>query len=138
MKLVDSRSGLEVLSHDECVQLLAEHEVGRLVVVVHGAPHIVPVNYVFDGDAVVFRSDAGTKLDAAEGHPVAFEIDGFDTAARTGWSVVVHGRASEITEWDHPAVTAARSRLAPTPWAGGEKRHWVRVEAETITGRRIS
>lgn len=138
MKLVDSRSGLEVLSHDECVRLLAEHEVGRLVVVVRGAPHIVPVNYVFDGDAVVFRSDAGTKLDAGEGHRVAFEIDGFDTAARTGWSVVVHGRASEITEWDDPSVTAARSRLAPTPWAGGAKRHWVRVEADTISGRRIS
>ena len=26
---------------------------------------------------------------------VVFEIDGFDTTARTGWSVIVRGRASE-------------------------------------------
>jgi hypothetical protein len=39
-------------------------------------PVILPVNYVVDGDAPVFRTDPGTKLDAAaEGAAVAFEGD---------------------------------------------------------------
>jgi hypothetical protein len=34
-------------------------------VVVAGRPEIFPVNYVVDGDEVMFRTDAGTKLAGA-------------------------------------------------------------------------
>jgi nitroimidazol reductase NimA-like FMN-containing flavoprotein (pyridoxamine 5'-phosphate oxidase superfamily) len=65
MELIDRRSGLQVIERAECLRLLATEEVGRLGVVVAGRPEIFPVNYVVDGDEVMFRTDAGTKLAGA-------------------------------------------------------------------------
>src|SRR5262245_53782233 len=86
---------LAVLDHDECVELLARHHLGRLSVVVHGHPLIFPVGYAYDNESVVFRTDLGTKLYGAIGQPVAFEIDG---TTPEGWSVVVAGRAELIDD----------------------------------------
>ena len=90
-KTIDARTGLEIIDPDECRRLLGTDEVGRLAVIDGGSPAIFPVNYVVDGDSVVFRTATGTKLDAGTRHPVAFEIDDFDRESRTGWSVVVSG-----------------------------------------------
>jgi uncharacterized protein len=57
---------------------------------------IFPLNYVFDQGGVVFRTDPGTRLEAAaDAAPVAFELDAVDEATRTGWSVVVRGALVE-------------------------------------------
>ena len=85
---------------------------------------------------VVLRTDDGTKLDAAiRGSRVAFEIDGTDAAARTGWSVVVRGEAVEVTD---PAELARLRKLPLHPWAPGGKAHYVRILPAALTGRRIS
>ena len=61
-------------------------------------PHIVPVNYVLVGEAPVFRTGPGSKLDAAaESAPVASEVDAAEEATRPGWSVVVRGALAEVT-----------------------------------------
>jgi uncharacterized protein len=129
----DSR--FEELTDAECRGLLAERHLGRLAVPDFGGPVIFPVNYVFDQDLVVFRTDPGSKLDAAtELESVAFEVDAVDEATRTGWSVVVRGTLAEITDPDD----LARLRDLPLyPWAPGEKSRYVRVRPRTITGRRI-
>ena len=72
-------------------------------------PMIFPVNYRLDGEAVVFRTDPGTKLDHGPRAPASFEIDRFDREHRTGWSVVVVGRLEEVTPYD--AHTMARVRM---------------------------
>lgn len=137
MGLVDTRTGLAVIDPGTCQKLLAQEEVGRLALVVGRSPSIFPVNYALDGDAVVFRTAPGTKLDHAERGPVAFEVDGFDREQRTGWSVVVHGRMEEVTRFD--AATLARvSALALYPWAAGAKDHWLRLEPSRVTGRRVT
>jgi nitroimidazol reductase NimA-like FMN-containing flavoprotein (pyridoxamine 5'-phosphate oxidase superfamily) len=137
MGSVDSRTGLEIIDSDACMRLLAEEEVGRLALVVGRSPSIFPINYALDGDALVFRTAAGTKLDHAERGPVAFEVDGLDRERRTGWSVVVHGRLEEVTRFD--AATLARvSALALYPWAGGVKDHWLRLVPSRVTGRRVT
>ena len=59
--------------------------------VVGGAPGILSVNDAIDGERVVFRTDEGLKLRHGTLRRVAFEIDGFDEAAGTGWSVLVQG-----------------------------------------------
>ena len=125
----------EELTDAECRRLLAERHLGRLAVPDFGGPVIFPVNYVFDQDLVVFRTDPGSKLDAAtELESVAFEVDAVDEATRTGWSVVVRGTLAEITDPDD----LARLRALPLyPWAPGEKSRYVRVRPRTITGRRI-
>ena len=65
MQLIDDRTGIERLTRDECLELLRDQQVGRLAVVSHGRPLIFPVNFAMDGEAVVFRTDPGTKFDAA-------------------------------------------------------------------------
>lgn len=127
---------LKELSSEECHTLLAEHHVGRLAVVVGGQPVIFPVNYVFDGERVVFRTDEGQKLRHAPLRRVAFEIDGIDETAGTGWSVLVQGSTYEITRAvDH--YSEELRRLPVTPFAPGEKAHWIEIVPVEITGRRI-
>jgi hypothetical protein len=67
------------LTKDECFGLLAERHLGRVALVDQRGPIVLPVNYLLDRYAVLFRTDDGTKLDAAvRGTRVAFEIDGVD------------------------------------------------------------
>ena len=132
-----SRKTLESLSREDCLRLLAAEEVGRFVAIVGGRPFVVPVNYVLDGERIVFRTDRGTKLTAAEGALVAFEIDSIDRETKTGWSVVVNGQASEMSTFDGPARVEPLRDMGVDAWAGGDKLHWVAIYPHTITGRRI-
>jgi nitroimidazol reductase NimA-like FMN-containing flavoprotein (pyridoxamine 5'-phosphate oxidase superfamily) len=137
MKTVDSRSWVEVLDRSLCLELLRGDEIGRLAVLSGVGPVIFPVNYAMDGDAVVFRTDSGSKLDLGPRAPACFEIDGLDRETRTGWSVVVVGRLEEATPYDG-AVLERLQQLPINPWAGGHKEHWVRLVPSRITGRRVS
>lgn len=128
---MDVEPTLEALSREECIELLAEGSVGRVAVTVpDDGPLVVPVNYVLDGDVVVFRSDLGTKVTAVRLGPISFQLDQVDPLHRTGWSVLVRGLAYEATHWeiDHLPLEA---------WVAGEKSHWVRLVPSSITGRRI-
>jgi len=123
------------LTKGECFELLAREQLGRVAVVDDRGPIVLPVNFVLDRHMVVFRTDEGTKLDAAiRGSRVAFEIDGTDAAAHTGWSVVVRGEAVEVTD---PAELARLRRLPLSPWAPGAKTRYVRILPAVLTGRRI-
>ncbi|MGE3621372.1 MAG: pyridoxamine 5'-phosphate oxidase family protein [Acidimicrobiia bacterium] len=121
---------------DECWELLAGDEVGRLAVLRGGAPSITPVNYVVDDGVVVFRTDHGTKLDHGPRSAAAFEIDHIDHEARTGWSVVLTGRLEEVTPYDGARYERV-SHLPIVPWGGGDKRHWMRLVPLTVSGRRV-
>ena len=124
------------LTKSECFQLLAGQRLGRVAVVDDQGPMIFPVNFVLDRYMVVFRTDEGTKLSAAtRGGRVAFEIDGADEAAHTGWSVVIRGEATEVTD---PAELARLRKLRLSPWAPGAKSRYVRILPAKLTGRRIS
>ena len=136
MTATNSRSEIEVLTREECLQLLAAEEVGRIAVVLGRQPLVVPVNYVLDGETIVFRSDPGTKLATASLERVAFEIDHVDHDRHNGWSVLVQGVGQEIT----PAFSRLFERvraLAITPWAPGDKEHWMRITPIEISGRRV-
>jgi nitroimidazol reductase NimA-like FMN-containing flavoprotein (pyridoxamine 5'-phosphate oxidase superfamily) len=134
---VDTRSGLERLTREECVALLETSDVGRLVVAEGGRPLIFPVNYAMDGEAPVFRTAPGTKLWASARSPVAFEVDAVDSETQTGWSVVVHGVAQEVTAFDRAELQKRVYGLPVHPWARGDKPVFVRVAPRLITGRRI-
>ena len=137
MKLIDTRTGIEVISTDECMRLLGTKQIGRFSFLSGGLPQIVPVNYVLDGDAVVFATAPGSKLWGATRSQVAFEVDHVDEAARAGWSVVIHGLAQEITDLDRPDLVARVRALPLQPWAGGDRPNLVRLAATTVTGRRV-
>ena len=127
---------VEGLSRDECMSLLDAATVGRVGVSVGAIPAVLPVNYVMDGETIVFRTVPGTKLDAALTNAVvAFETDGIDAEKESGWSVLVRGIAREITDRD--ALARVR-RLPLRSWAfNGDADRYVSVEAELVTGRRV-
>jgi nitroimidazol reductase NimA-like FMN-containing flavoprotein (pyridoxamine 5'-phosphate oxidase superfamily) len=126
------------ISADDCADLLAASPVGRVGVIVNGRPQIFPVNHVYDRQSgcVVFPTRAGTKLHAALDWPwVAFEVDGLDREGDGGWSVLLVGRAEEITD---PAEIARATAARTTLWAAGRGTHWVRIVPSEVTARRIS
>jgi len=128
---------LTELTIGECHDLLGGHHLGRLAFLDRAGvmPMIIPVNYLFQDERVVFRTDPGSKLLAAlHEAPVAFEVDGADEQQQLGWSVVVRGFVEEVTDPDERAKLSATLLVA---WAPGAKAHYVRVNPRMVTGRRI-
>jgi nitroimidazol reductase NimA-like FMN-containing flavoprotein (pyridoxamine 5'-phosphate oxidase superfamily) len=135
MRRIDDRTGLELLTENECLLLLGRSAVGRLAVVRDGRPDVFPVNFRRDGRTILFRTDAGTKLDQiGDGAPAAFEVDEHDAQSHTGWSVVVTGIARDVTDAEDPEDLR---RLRLDPWPPGPKARYVRLDPERIEGRRI-
>ena len=127
---------MQILTQDECSELLGAADVGRLAIAIENVPDIFPINYVMDRGTVVFRTAEGTKLAAAVlGRGVAFEIDGCDAASGDAWSVVVKGAAVEIEKM-YDLFDA--QDLPLFPWHAGSKHRFVRIEPSEITGRRFS
>jgi nitroimidazol reductase NimA-like FMN-containing flavoprotein (pyridoxamine 5'-phosphate oxidase superfamily) len=136
-KLSTDRAGLEILHFGDCFLLLESVPVGRIGFLAGGEVVILPVNFLVDGQDVVFRTAAGSKLSAVEvGRYVGFEADSYDAAKGTGWSVVVNGLAEIVDDEEE----AARLDAVGAPsWGGGASgRVWVRIRPTSITGRRIA
>jgi len=132
----DDQVGWEELTRSECFGFLAGKQVGRVAVVDDVGPLVVPVNYVLDRYTVVYRTDEGTKLDAAcRRSGVAFEIDEIDARTRTGWSVLLRGEATEVSD---PLELERLRDLSLEPWAPGAKTRYVRILPAVVSGRRIS
>jgi nitroimidazol reductase NimA-like FMN-containing flavoprotein (pyridoxamine 5'-phosphate oxidase superfamily) len=119
---------------DVCLRLLASVSVGRIGFFADGEMVILPVNHVVDGQDLVFRTARGSKLSAAEGRDlVTFEADEYDEQTRSGWSVVVTGRAEVIYE---DAEIQRLSRLGLHPWVTAVERSlWIRIRANAVSGR---
>jgi nitroimidazol reductase NimA-like FMN-containing flavoprotein (pyridoxamine 5'-phosphate oxidase superfamily) len=133
--MTDQEMVMDVLSEAECLELLAGHHFGRIGVVADSRPIIFPVNYVFHDGRVALRTDPGTKLTAAAQGHVAFEVDEIDETSRTGWSVLVTGVGYDVTDALDATSVAAR-RFPVDTWAG-QKSHWIRINAEQVSGRRV-
>lgn len=125
-------AGIDVLDETQCLELLASQTVGRLAYIARpGVPDIVPVNYLWQRGVILVSSAPGPKLQAAErGDTVAFEVDALDPSARTGWSVVVLGRASL-------RLPAQAHTGQPEPWAEGPRRHVLQIVPSRVSGRRL-
>jgi uncharacterized protein len=127
-------AGLEVLPFDTCLGLLASVPVGRIGFFADGELMILPVNHLVEGQHVVFRTAAGSKLSAAENcDAVVFEADSYDDLDRSGWSVVVNGLAEVIDD----AETGRLSGLGLHPWSSAvEHPFWIRIRPTSVSGRR--
>ncbi len=127
--------GLEVLSPSECLRLLGEVPIGRVVFTDQALPAVQPVNFVVDGDCVVLRTADGSKLAAAARNAiVAFEVDEIDVEDARGWSVTVVGHAEAVTD---EAEVARLSSLPIPSWSPEESVHFIRIGMEIIQGRRL-
>jgi nitroimidazol reductase NimA-like FMN-containing flavoprotein (pyridoxamine 5'-phosphate oxidase superfamily) len=119
------------LGADECWARLERGTVGRVGFTSGRDQVILPVNYRVAGHSIVIRTGYSELLDmVGPGATVAFEVDELDEARETGWSVLLKGHASEVTD---PAVQSLRLR----PWASGYRNHWLRIVPWSVTGLEI-
>jgi len=65
---------------------------------------------------------------------IAFEIDHFDEAAHTGWSVLVQGDVHPM-ESDEEQAMAAEAGVES--WAAGDRNLFLRITPTKVTGHRV-
>ena len=131
-------AGLEILPFDECLRLLASVSVGRVGFVADGEVVVLPVNHVVDGQDVIFRTAYGSKVSAVEGQDrAAFEADHYNEQTRSGWSVLVTGRAEVVeAEADIQRLSLSLSRLGVYPWVTAVRHpFWIRIRPTSVSGR---
>ncbi|RBY80798.1 pyridoxamine 5'-phosphate oxidase family protein [Blastococcus sp. TF02A-26] len=127
---------LDPLSPAECRRLLGSVPIGRLGFTVDALPTIQPVHFTVRGDEVLIPARRGGKVEAASrGAVVAFEVDEYDAATRSGWSVTVVGPSRVLSD---AAEVAALEESGLTPWAPGPNGCIVVVRMARVTGRRLS
>lgn len=128
---------LAELTRAECLSLLATQPVGRLGVTIQALPAILPVNFALLRGRIIIRTVAGSKLEAAVAQcVVAFEVDSYHPSGGSGWSVLVRGRAREITD---PRDLADIAGLALPIWVpqDGAASRFLQIEPAQVTGRRF-
>ena len=128
--------GFRELDQQECLRLLAKAPVGRIVHTRQALPAVLPVNFCLDGDgSVLLRTSAASELArAVDGAVIAFEADEVDAARNAGWSVVVTGRATVVTD---PGEQKRLARVGPIPWVPSPEEVFVRICPELVTGREL-
>ncbi|MCT7352022.1 pyridoxamine 5'-phosphate oxidase family protein [Streptomyces sp. 15-116A] len=124
------------LDRQECLRLLAKVPVGRVVYTRQALPAVLPINFSLDADASVLlcTSPDSDLVRAIDGVVIAFEADEFDAASRSGWSVVVTGQATVVTD---PAEHERLSQAGPSSWMPLQDPVFVRIESEMVTGREL-
>ncbi len=130
-------AGMEILTREKCLRILHDQTLGRMGFVTDDhEPVILPVAYRFWRGRIYFLSSGGSKLQAASGgRRVAFEIDGWNAAERTGWSVLARGICTPVDEADLAEV--AECGLSPWLRTALRPMHWVQILPDEITGRRL-
>jgi uncharacterized protein len=136
-----ARRVLEELSEAECMELLANSGVGRLVYTNRYGPAALPVAYKIDGRSVVlgtwdpalFDEDLRTGIAQAE-YEVLVEADQIDAEAREGWFVLARGAAHHL---DTEAERAPFLGAGLEPWIEGVPAHFIRVNPTSIWGGRV-
>lgn len=125
--------GFDEITTDVCMRLLREGAVGLLALVGSPAPDVRPVNFALHRQQIVMRTGRGRIFEGARQEEAAsFVISEADRLEHSGWSVVVTGRLSICD----PTDSAIRARVRP--WARADKREWVLLSIDAVTGRRIS
>ncbi|MFF9060354.1 pyridoxamine 5'-phosphate oxidase family protein [Streptomyces sp. NPDC101213] len=132
-----SDDGFRELERHDCLRLMARAPVGRVVYTRRALPAVLPVGFALDRDgAVLLRTSAASELARAlDGAVVAFETDEVDAARHSGWSVVVTGRATVVTD---PAELDRLARTGPDSRVPAPREVLVRIEPELVTGRELA
>ncbi|MDQ0644676.1 pyridoxamine 5'-phosphate oxidase family protein [Microbacterium murale] len=121
------------LQEQQCRELLTTTTVGRIGFVADERVQIFPVNYAVSGNDLFIRTSSDGLLRRAgdASSLVAFEIDFHDDLAGTGWSVLMHGRISTMSDEEASSITGRE------PWAGSERVLPLRFRIESMSGRRV-
>ena len=135
MTTVD-RNGLEMLTGQECLELLETHQFGRVGLSINALPAILPVNYqVIDGVIVVLSANGAKLAAAANQAVVAFEVDELSSKNESGWSVLAIGVAFILE--DEPEILA-KVHEPMSVWIDAEKATLIGIRPDILSGRRVS
>jgi len=127
---------LDVLDGAECRRLLGTASVGRIAFTEGAMPAIQPASYALNGEDVLIPTGLGSKMAAgSRGAVLAFEVDDYDLAERTGWNVTVIGPSRLIRD---PGQVTALDALAVRPWAPATSHCYISLHMAVVRGRRIS
>jgi nitroimidazol reductase NimA-like FMN-containing flavoprotein (pyridoxamine 5'-phosphate oxidase superfamily) len=137
---VNARRMLKRLGEAECMALLADGGMGRLVFTSRYGPTALPVAYKIDGESIVlgtwdrvFDEDLRTGIAYAD-YQVAVEFDQIDPQAREGWIVLTRGAAHHL---DTEAERAPFIDAGLEPWVENIPAHYIRVSPTTFFGVRV-
>jgi uncharacterized protein len=131
---LNTSSEIERLDLKQCLALLRGQAVGRLVFTEQALPAVRLVNYSMPTGRIVLRLGRSKWVSRLDRAVVAFEVDDYDIGARTGWSVVIVGKANLIFDIDE---LVSLSDPATRPWAPGPRDQVLAIDMERVTGRRI-
>ncbi|MER5351490.1 pyridoxamine 5'-phosphate oxidase family protein [Kitasatospora sp. NPDC002551] len=134
---MDRDDQLEELGADTCLRLLSTVPVGRVVYTEHALPAVLPVSFEVapDGRLLLAVRRGSATARGLDGTVVAFQADQLDPVTRTGWSVLVHGRADVLRD---PEQVRRALRSGLRPWVGEPDPMFVSLVPELISGRRLS
>ncbi|HWI42391.1 MAG TPA: pyridoxamine 5'-phosphate oxidase family protein [Nocardioides sp.] len=130
MTTTDSTRGrLVEIGEPECWDLLSTRPVGRIAWRGSEGVSVFPVNFAVEGHAVVLRTSPYSLIarDCVD-REVAFQVDQIDEDDHTGWTVLLRGRC----------VREPRPADAATPWVTGPRLLGLKVDARSISGRRVA
>ncbi|MFD0274663.1 helix-turn-helix domain-containing protein [Kitasatospora sp. NPDC127111] len=130
-----ARPALVHLTIPECWDRLGSKGVGRIALPAEPGPIVLPVNYAVDAGTIVYRTDPNGAAAPTPGTTVSFQVDHVDDHLSTGWSVLITGAVEHIDDVD--AIQRLETEQRAEPWAGGSRPLWVRIQPDTISGRRI-
>lgn len=123
------------LDRGECLRLLAQAVIGRVMFTTAALPAAQPVTYLLDREEIIFRAGVGSTLAAATRDTVvAFQADEINGPALTGWSVLGVGHAYEVTD---PARLAELAHRPPVPWVPTDPAHTLAIPLQRLTGHRL-
>jgi uncharacterized protein len=129
-----SERRFEALGHQQCLDLLESHHLGRVAWQAADLPQILPVTYAMHQGSAYFRTAPDSILaELAQPTSVALEVDELDQQNRSGWSIVMHGRSSAVSEPDELADLWASDSLVP--WAVGNRTLFIHIRPERVSGR---
>lgn len=142
------------LTERESRQVLQQQVLGRIGCTDGKKLYVVPINYVYDGKAIICHSLAGQKISMMQTNPqVCFEVD--EMTSFTNWkSVIAYGRYEELTDetgrfeamklfvdrmqqthLSKSAVPAEMNTTHPHPHTGNKKTYVFRIVIDELTGR---
>jgi nitroimidazol reductase NimA-like FMN-containing flavoprotein (pyridoxamine 5'-phosphate oxidase superfamily) len=137
---VNARRVLERLDEAECMELLPDGGMGRLVFNSRYGLTALPVAYKIDGGSIVlgtwdpvFDEDLRTGIAYAD-YQVAVEVDQIDQQAHEGWIVLARGAAHHL---DTEAERAPFINAGLEPWVEDVPAHFIRVSPTSIFGVRV-
>ncbi len=130
----------EMMSQQECEELLAHTHVGRLAFTLHDVVDVVPLGFSFEKGWIYGRTNPGGKLGTLDrNRRVAFEADEF-TGPFEWRSVVVHGSFYLLDPDSDEDAKAKLARLFPDAFGHEDpvsfRNQFFGISIEETTGRK--